>query len=225
MPDAAITSRVTVPPHEIHFQCMVELATETVIGYEALARFADGRSPQDHLADAAAADHLVELEIALLRSAIAAADAIPHEYAVTLNASAETIDSPAIDDLFPAGRLWGIELAETSLPESDDRLRRRTHELGVLLLIDDAGTAHATTEWVEALHPDIVKVDRSIIQAACLGGAGREELESFLVAARAIGATTVAEGVETDEHARMAQSAGIDFAQGWRYGRPAPFAA
>ena len=136
MQDAAIARRV-IPPHEIHFQCMVHLESETIIGYEALARFADGRSPQDHIAEAVHADQLVELELALLRSAVIAAEAIPSEYAVTLNASAETIDSPVLETLLPTGRLWGIELAETSRPESDDRLRRRTHDLGVLLLIDE----------------------------------------------------------------------------------------
>lgn len=221
MPDAVLAVAVMIPPHEIHFQCIVHLESQTVIGYEALARFQDRRSPQVHLEEALAAGQLMELELALLRSAVAAAAVIPAQYAVTLNASAETIDSPALDGLFPPGRLWGIELAETSTP--DDHLRRRTRELGVLLLIDDAGSANATTEWVEALHPDIVKVDRRIIQGACYDAGAQLELESFLAAARAVGATTVAEGVETEEHERMAITSGIDFAQGWYYGRPAPY--
>ena len=224
MQDAAIARRV-IPPHEIHFQCMVHLESETIIGYEALARFADGRSPQDHIAEAVHADQLVELELALLRSAVIAAEAIPSEYAVTLNASAETIDSPVLETLLPTGRLWGIELAETSRPESDDRLRRRTHDLGVLLLIDDAGSANATTEWVNVLHPDIVKMDRRLIQTACYDAAAHRELDLFLETARAIGATTVAEGVETEEHVQLARTAGIDYAQGWHFGRPAPYAA
>lgn len=211
--------------HEIHFQRLVDARSEGVIGYEALARFADGRPPTAHLADASAAGELARLETLLLHSAVEAARAIPADLLVTINASAETITAPELDGALPAGRRWGVELSETSDIDADGDLRLRVSGLGALLLIDDAGSQHACLEWIPTLRPDIVKIDKNVVWEACNRRAARRRLDEFVAASRQVGARTLAEGVETDLHARVVVDAGIDYAQGYRYGRPAAIAA
>lgn len=211
--------------HHIHFQCLVDARSETVIGYEALARFADGVPPDQHLAQARDAGRLRELELLLLRSAVEAAHAIPAEMLVTINASAVTIHSPELDGLLPEGRRWGLELAETSEIDSDGMLSRRVADLGAMLLIDDAGSHSACIEWISILRPEIVKIDKSVVWAAGERRAARRQLDQFVAASQRVGAKTLAEGVESDLHARVIEDAGIDYAQGFRYGRPAAYAA
>ncbi|MFL0412026.1 EAL domain-containing protein [Microbacterium paludicola] len=213
------------PEHHIHFQCLVDAHSENVIGYEALARFADGVAPDERLARARAAGRLRELELTLMRSAVEASHVIPSDLLVTINASATTIASAELDGMLPGGRRWGLELAETSEIDPDGALRRRVADLGALLLIDDAGSQHACIEWISILRPEIVKIDKSVVWAACDRRAARRQLDQFVAASRQVGAKTLAEGVESDLHARVITEAGIDYAQGFRYGLPAAFAA
>ncbi|WP_309068771.1 EAL domain-containing protein [Microbacterium sp.] len=211
--------------HEIHFQRLVDVRSEAVIGFEALARFADRRPPTAHLAEAREAGRQVALEIELLRSAVAAASAIPSHVLVTINASAATMESPELDGLLPPGRRWGLELAETSEIRAADDLRSRVADLGAVLLIDDAGAQHACLEWIPELRPEIVKIDKSVVWEACQRRSARRRLDEFVTTSRRVGSKTLAEGVETELHARVVADAGIDYAQGYRYGEPAAVAA
>ncbi|GAB2513568.1 hypothetical protein GCM10027064_09220 [Microbacterium petrolearium] len=221
------TRRRDVPAHRIVFQPLVSTRTGGIVGYEALARFEDGRPPTEHLADPACG--IVELELALARSAVAAASAIPASYSVTINLSAQSIARPEVRSLLPRGRRWGIELLETSVLGTDSRVREHVDELDAMLLIDDAGTNHANVERIIDLRPDIVKIDKSLLwNAVPADGDGLTEarkLRAYVAAARMVGARTLAEGVETERHRRTAVDAGIDYAQGYLYGRPAPYAA
>jgi len=221
-------SAQVVPAHHIVFQPLVAVREKTVVGYEALARFEDARPPVAHLA--APPCGLIELELALARSAVAAASAIPRRYAVTINLSAATIAQPAMREILPPGRRWGIELLETSILDADSRVREHVDDLDAMLLVDDAGSDHASVERVLELRPDIVKIDKSIVWGACpdeRGAADAElvaRLHAFVAAARRVGARTLAEGVETEAHRRVAIDAGIDYAQGYLFGPPAPYA-
>lgn len=216
-----------VPDHRIVFQPLVSAESGSVVGYEALARFADRRPPVDHLA--APPCGLIELELALARSAVAAAAAIPARYAVTINLSAETIAEPAMREILSAGRRWGIELLETSILDAGSRVRELVDDLGAMLLVDDAGADHAGIDRVLELRPDIVKIDKSIVWGACPDEHGVADpaltarLHAFVAAARRVGARTLAEGVETERHRRVAIDAGIDYAQGYLHGEPVTY--
>ncbi|WP_261165789.1 EAL domain-containing protein [Microbacterium sp. Marseille-Q6965] len=216
-----------VPAHRIVFQPLVSARSGAVVGYEALARFDDGRPPAAHLADPRPG--IVELELALACSAVAAAAAIPAQYAVTINLSARSIAEPAMRSILPRGRRWGIELLETSILDADSRVREHVDDLDALLLIDDAGTDQASVERIVALRPDVVKIDKSLVWRACAEATHGEaladtlRLQAYLDAARSVGARTLAEGVETERHRRLAVDTGIDYAQGYLYGAPAAY--
>lgn len=69
-----------------------------------------------------------------------------------------------------------------------------------------------------ALKPNIVKFDRSLIAGA--SEARRYLLGRLVSAVHALGATVVAEGVETEDEAQIARDAGVDMLQGYLIGRP-----
>ena len=105
---------------------------------------------------------------------------------------------------------------EAQLAEAVKALKAR----GFLIALDDFGQEGHSVHYdrLTALKPNIVKFDRSLIAG---GSDARQYLLRRLVGAvHALGATVVAEGVETDIEATMAREAGVDMLQGYLIGRP-----
>ncbi|MCD2497073.1 EAL domain-containing protein [Microbacterium nymphoidis] len=207
------------------FQPIVDLRDESVAGVEALSRFADGRTPEEHLAQARARGTLVELELSLLADIRRAAAAIPDGWLITCNASGPTFDALENERVAFDRRLrWGLELSELSAPAACAAARRISTALGCLLLLDDAGAAHSTVERIQELRPDIVKLDRFIV-ATYEDDVATQALAARLCdAARAVGARLLVEGIETPRQAALARDLGAEYAQGYLFGRPAPIA-
>ncbi len=220
-PDSGGAPRI--PEHTVVFQPIVDLATGAVRGREALARFADGRTPLEHLAAARARGMRTRLELALARTAVTAARALPAHEKVSVNASAATLASPELEELFDDSRTWGVELAETSDLPVAFSLADRCRALGVELLLDDVGAGRACREWVQSLRPDVVKIDRGVLWRASDGDEeAAAEFDGFVEAARRVGARTIVEGVERRAQARFAREHGADSGQGFLFGAPAP---
>jgi len=115
-----------------------------------------------------------------------------------------------------------FEMVETSqLPPlrelmiTVDRLRA----YGSMIAIDDLGSGCASFTCIQEIEPDVVKLDRSLLQLEEAGPCGI--INSLTSAAHSVGALVVAEGIETEDHLDLVQKAGVDMAQGWHIGRPA----
>ncbi|NAZ17002.1 EAL domain-containing protein [Glutamicibacter soli] len=205
------------------FQPLIDLRNKTLLGFEALTRFDDGRGPQEHFSQARAEGRLIDLELEAIRGILEASRELPDGYLVTLNASGPTIEAFAAAALQLDARLvWGLELNEESEPCSSGRARQYADTLGCLLLIDDAGVAYANRERIECLHPDIVKLDRSMITNYGSSAKVRGMVANLLEAARETGAKTLAEGIETPEHLDLIDELGFSYAQGFYYSRGLP---
>ena len=200
------------------FQPLVDLQRHALAGFEALARFRDGRTPQAHFNEARLAGSLVDLELRALNQILAASHAIPDGLLLTMNASGPAIDAfakqrPELDPRLA----WGLELHELSAPELCGRARISADELGCLLLVDDAGIGYATRERITMLKPHIVKLDRSLFIHYQSSAAAHEHVDLLLAAARGINAQTLVEGVETSQHLALARDLGFDYAQGFYF--------
>lgn len=115
-----------------------------------------------------------------------------------------------------------FELVETSeLPPLRDLMVTvdRLRAYGSLLAIDDLGAGCASFTCIQEIEPDIVKLDRSLLQLEEAGPCGI--ISSLTSAAHGVGALVVAEGIETESQLNLVQQAGVDMAQGWHIGRPA----
>ncbi len=115
-----------------------------------------------------------------------------------------------------------FEMVETSqLPPLRDLMVTvdRLRAYGSLIAIDDLGSGCASFTCIQEIEPDVVKLDRSLLQLeeACPCGL----LTSLTSAAHSVGALVVAEGIETEDQLELVQKAGVDMAQGWHIGRPA----
>lgn len=205
------------------FQPLVDLPASTVVGFEALARFADGTPPPERLAQAEAAGVRDELEMALIELAVRTSVTLPEDAFVTLNASSSTMLAEGLDaTLAGTTRAWGLELYEGSAVDESRAVRERISSLGAFLLIDDAGAGLADEKRIVDLRPDIVKIDRLLFWAALEDATERERVASLSRAASSVGARVLVEGIETADQVDAARELGAVLGQGYFLGRPTP---
>jgi diguanylate cyclase (GGDEF)-like protein len=225
----------------LHYQPEISLATGEVFGVEALVRWEHPERglvpPMDFLPVAEETGLIVPIGRWVLHEACAQArrwmDLGGGAPTVAVNLSARQLGRPDLaDDVAAAIEAAGIsgsqlfvEVTESALLE-DTRTARNTllrlKSLGVSVAMDDFGTGYSSLSHLRVLPVDIVKIDRSFVE-----GLGRTEDETNLVGAivgmaKALGLTTIAEGVETPLQAALLTDMGCDIAQGYLFGRPTP---
>ena len=210
------------------FQPIVDLASATVAGYEALARFPGTAAPDVWFAAAAEAGLGAELEGLALHKALAALPDLPPNTFLTVNVSPHLLASPPVAAALaePATlRRVVVELTE-HMPAGDlDVLRAQTAMLrgrGALIAIDDAGSGHAGLQQLAEVRPQLVKLDRALV-------AGIDTDPVKLALAEMVGAFTsridawlLAEGIETPGELAAFAGLGVPLAQGWLFGHPTP---
>ena len=214
------------------FQPVLELATGRVAGYEALARMPDGpfRPPDQWFNQAHRVGLGPALEAAAIRAALAAHQGRPERTFLAVNVSPGALVSRAVREVLPQD-LTGIviELTEHELFSADQALDRELEALrvrGARIALDDAGNGYAGLQQIIRVAPDILKLDRSLVDGVHEDPHRSALLEALISFASTTRAAVCAEGVETLED--LAALAGMDvtYAQGWALARPdAPWAA
>lgn len=121
----------------------------------------------------------------------------------------------------PARRIV-IEILES---EIDDRqyLRELIHHfrrLGCLIAIDDFGAGHSNFDRIWDLQPDIVKIDRSLVQKAAQSMKVERILTGIVSLIHEAGSLVVIEGVESEKEALVAISSNADLIQGFYFAMP-----
>ncbi|HAS90150.1 MAG TPA: EAL domain-containing protein, partial [Desulfovibrio sp.] len=99
-----------------------------------------------------------------------------------------------------------------------------SREHGFLIALDDVGTGHSNLDRIPALKPDIIKIDRSLINDINRKFHNMEVTRSLISLAEKTGSLPLAEGIETIEEALTLMSLGIDVFQGYFFGSPSPAA-
>lgn len=218
--DAANSVRVALQP-------IVDLDSGEPVGYEALMRFADGRSPDHWFAEAWQAGLGIELEVLALLSALRALDDLSAGTYLSVNTSPEVViaaDLAAdLDRLGVDGRRIVLELtehAEIVDYEALIKALKPLRERGVRIAVDDAGAGFASLRHVLNINPDIIKLDVSLTRGIETDPARTALVSLFASFAARIGATIVAEGIETEIDLNALRSVGIVFGQGYLLGRP-----
>jgi EAL domain-containing protein (putative c-di-GMP-specific phosphodiesterase class I) len=208
------------------FQPILDLRTGELTGYEALARFPDGGRPDLWFARAHRAGRGLELEAAALRAALAAAHDRPADSYVAVNLSPTALLADAVAQALPSD-LHGvvIEVTENELVTGGgavhaalSRLRAR----GARFAVDDAGAGYAGFQQLLRLRPDVIKLDRSLVEGIARDPVKRALVASFVAFSRRIGAEVCAEGIETLADLRAIADLDVALGQGFGIARPAP---
>ena len=92
-------------------------------------------------------------------------------------------------------------------------------EKGVRVALDNFGTGHASLTQLRLLPFDKLKIDRSFVRGMTADKEAGVMVRAIISMARSLGLTVVAEGVETEDQARVLAGLGCDMAQGYYFGR------
>ncbi|MCU1431809.1 MAG: diguanylate phosphodiesterase with sensor(s), partial [Actinotalea sp.] len=91
---------------------------------------------------------------------------------------------------------------------------------GMRLAIDDVGAGFSSLRHIVLCAPDVIKLDRSIVDGLSHDPVLSTLVGALMTFARGNRTTVVAEGVETAEDVHALRDLGVDLAQGWFFGRP-----
>lgn len=208
------------------FQPILDLASGSVAGFEALARFPTlpGVGVEEVFASAARMGVGLRLEALAIRHALAVASTRPRGQFVSINVSPSTLVEPTwLDELEPD--LVGVQIEITEHERLGDlaqvrevlvELRRR----GARIAVDDVGEGHAGLKQVMAIGPDCLKIDRSLVQGVDQEPALAALLGAMVRFAARTGADVCAEGVETAAELTVLSDLDVTYGQGYFIGRP-----
>jgi len=210
------------------FQPIVELAGNRIVGYEALTRFTDGTYPESVFDQAAAVGLGLELEMATLEAALAAAEVLPQSAWLNLNATPELILAGEPLRLLLAGsrRRIVLEVTEHTAITDYPAFRAAMEALGsnVEFAVDDAGTGFASLRHIVELHPKFVKLDRSLMAGVETDSARQAMIVGLCHFAHVTRCRLIVEGIETDSELSVLRELAIELGQGYLLGRPLPLA-
>jgi len=114
-------------------------------------------------------------------------------------------------------RMADVEVAAPQL--------KRLQQLGVHIALDDFGTGQASLTYLQRLHPDLIKIDRSFVEGVHKNHASATMVGAMTVMAHCLGLKVVAEGVETEEELEFLRKTKCDEIQGYLVSKPMPSAA
>ena len=232
----AASFEAVIAARSIHclYQPVVNLESDKVVGYEALARGpanSGWASPTALIEHAAQTDLLPELDwicrAAAYRGALEAK--LPAQMPLFVNiepASSRTACPADLVETIRQGtdRLQVVaEVTERSVASDPaaliavvERLRDQFHRVA----LDDVGADADSQAMMSLIRPDVIKLDRSITQHRITPQAA-SVIDAAHAEADRTGALILAEGIETPEHRDSARSLGATLGQGWLLGYPA----
>lgn len=227
----------------VHYQPIVELQTGRMTGAEALCRWHHNTlgniPPSAFIPLAERTGHIASVGAFVLREALrqtAAWRRQGDDVVVAVNVSPHQLSeldfftqvSSALRDAGLAPEGLCVEITETAIMR--DRATalshvQALHDLGVTIALDDFGAGQASLAYLRDFPIDILKIDLTFVSAVDSDPTSAALLTGIVQLARALGAATVAEGIERPTQLDTLRTLGCDYGQGYYLGRPAPASA
>jgi len=207
------------------FQPIVDLLTNRVFAYEALARTsAPGFKSPPEMFDIAIEEGMCgrlgrrirELAIEGCPDAALFLNVHPNEFAdrwlVQPDDPIFSHDSPIYLEITESVPLSHFDLCNSILREIRGK--------GIHLVVDDLGAGYSNLKYIADLTPEVVKLDRGLISGLPTEQRLRKLVTSICRLCEDLGAQVVAEGIETGAELDAAMDTGVRFAQGYYFARP-----
>jgi diguanylate cyclase (GGDEF)-like protein len=220
---------------EVHYQPIVSLKTNTLIGAEALLRWNHPLrglvSPAEFIPIAEQCGLMGRIGDWMLKTACRDATRWPAHMQLAVNLSPMQFKRPGfalsvIKTLRETGLLphrLEFEITETALLNDANAAKailRQFRDIGIRIALDDFGTGYSSLSHLRLFPIDTIKIDRSFVQEFDLAVDATAITSAVLRLARDLGMTTTAEGIETPEQLARLAAAGCDQAQGFHLGKP-----
>lgn len=119
----------------------------------------------------------------------------------------------------------GIELTESGYLDSIthfNHLWRKLKDNGVYVILDDFGTGYSNLHCLSDLKPNYIKIDRTFTLKALKNKYDYELMTYIIDMAHSLGLKLCIEGVETSDDLRQLRQSGVDYIQGYLFGKPYP---
>jgi PAS domain S-box-containing protein len=176
-----------------------------------------------------------DLAPAIDRWVIARAAEIARDRRVEVNLSAQSIGDPGLPGFVEARLAEAgadasnlvFEITETAAAQDLDQARRlaeRLSELGCGFALDDFGTGYGSFTYLKHLPVSYIKIDTEFVRTLRAGSPDCQVVSAIVDVARNFGIQTIAEGVEAEDTVGLLRTLGVDYAQGYYFGRPGPLA-
>ncbi|MDE6035633.1 MAG: GGDEF and EAL domain-containing protein [Ruminococcus sp.] len=217
------------------FHSIISARTGEVYGYEALMRPQSAvlHSPAELLRIAKTGAKLYEIERLTWKEALKSfrrqreLGNIPENAYIFVNTISNAIlEHPDIDVVENENKdiLSKIVMEITESEDVDDsvnmRKLERLRKWNAHLALDDFGTGYNSDFALITMHPDIVKIDRSIISSCDKDVSRRTIIENIVKLSRTRNIKVLAEGVETETELKTVIECGVDLLQGYFINRP-----
>jgi diguanylate cyclase (GGDEF)-like protein len=224
----------------LHYQPLVNLETETLVGVEALVRWQDGErglvQPGDFIPLAEQIGLIGSLSDWVIDEACGQALAWQEQgmdLYVSINLPPSYCQATGMAHLAAAAAAAGLELerlmievTESALIPDSGRQMEDTladmHKRGLKLAIDDFGTGYSSLGRLNKTWVSMLKIDRSFVQGLPEDEHARKLVASIVQLAHTLGLEPLAEGVETEEQRRFLLDNGCRYGQGFLFSRPVP---
>lgn len=221
----------------LHYQPVVDLQTGRCIGAEALLRW---RRPEgtpmlpDLFIPAAERSGLIRaITACVINNALRDLPALLAQqpgFHLGINFAAQDLEvEGSVTQLLqglrkmqaPPGSLV-VEITERNVTDARAAGKQiaRLHDHGVQVAVDDFGTGHSSLSVLAGLELDILKIDKSFVDAIDAQAAASLVLPHIIDMAKTLRLLLIAEGVETETQADYLRERGVQYAQGWLYGKP-----
>jgi EAL domain-containing protein (putative c-di-GMP-specific phosphodiesterase class I) len=209
----------------VALQPVIELPSGAVVGSEALSRFG-GRVPTDRWFKAASKyGYGDELERLCLGSALALLPSLPADHFLAVNISPAALADAGVLALLEAADLSRVvvEITEHEAVENYALTRvvlGRLRAAGARIAVDDTGAGFASLRHVLMLQPDVIKLDLSLTRDVDVDRRQQALVRAVTAFSAQVGATVLAEGVETQAQLDTLRDIGVQLGQGWHLGVP-----
>jgi predicted signal transduction protein with EAL and GGDEF domain len=223
------------------YQPIVDLATSTPVGVEALVRWKHPQwgmvVPSEFIGIAEETGMICELGLHVLEEACRQWQVWQVElvdqpsFTVSVNVSPRQLRDPGfVGDVRQILRRGGLhpsdltlEITESFMVDDPESARTRLRDLktlGVRISMDDFGTGYSSLASLQDLPLDILKIDKAFVDHIAEDPRRTAFAQAIIRMGKTLGLGLIAEGVETAEQSERLQSLGCRLAQGFYFSRP-----
>jgi diguanylate cyclase (GGDEF)-like protein/PAS domain S-box-containing protein len=225
----------------IHFQPILDLGSETLLGMEALVRWNHPKlgllAPMRFIPIAEETNLIVPLGEWILNEACGQVQKWREQYAgelnisVTVNISIRQFQQLELvemvsDALKKSGlppQFLILEITESFMIQDTEPTIAKLHELkkiGIRLAVDDFGTGYSSLSYLQRFPIDILKIDKSFVDKLGHGDKGNAVARAIIMMGDSLNLKTIAEGIEHPEQIVALQSLGCEAGQGFHFAHP-----
>lgn len=237
----ALKSAIANKELVLHFQPKIDLASQQIIGAEALVRWINPEHgfvpPTVFIPLAEQAGVITDITHWVLEQSVLACKEWHHlgfdKLCIAVNLSAEdfkrgNLSTHTLSALHQAdlpAHFLELELTESMLMDDIISIQKQINELrsfGISFSIDDFGTGYSNLGYLTKFNVSTIKLDRSFVMNICQSTNELQIVKAIIGMSKSLGITNVAEGVEDKATASMLGKLGCEMGQGYFWSKPVP---